>query len=160
MKIVATFSPNDVVREIMVSSLKKLDVIENLNSGGCLYSALGVYHHLKNRGLNSDDVVIVHLEVWKKGLCNIQNNRNFIQEREGDASSGFHFGISCDGGKTIFDSKGEINYNKYLYRYNIPNDCIEVFCQNALMYGDWNWLFCRSTGVSYINSILDVNLVV
>lgn len=132
-------------------TFKKLRDIPNINCGGCLISAYSVYTKL----INDPKIRIVQLSPHADD-DNLENNRNFINGQAKYAYSGYHFGISFDFGKTVYDSNGL--YTSYVDCYIIPRHKTYEFCKKALFQGNWNRAFDRQTYVPQIFKKLKINI--
>lgn len=131
--------------------------IENINRGGCLFAALAVYRVLKKEGYDCKDLVLVQLH---NDYNRINDNIRFISGESEKANSSNHFVLSFNGGKTLVGTNGYHYPDIYdeCCSYIIPNDKIEMFCENALMNGNWNHRFVRSKGVREINFTLGIKI--
>lgn len=141
-----------------IKYLKMLNKIRNLNCGGCLYACLAVYTKLKQDGEELDKIRVVQLsDIYDKS--NIQNNKLYLKGEVDTPQSASHFGLSFNGGRTVYDSNGRIDvYNRYDHKLSIPVEKIEDFCEKALIHGRWNTMFDREYGVVRMNTILGINL--
>jgi len=129
--------------------------IENLNYGGCLYAAYGVYLKMKNDGLDVSKIKIVQLQTpYSSG---IEHNKLYLKGEVKTATSSNHFGLTIDE-EVFLDSEGEINMEPFYYHIFIPNSQLETFCVSALTHGDWNNSFNVENGIAEINKVLGINL--
>lgn len=135
---------------------KKLEVIKNINRGGCLFSAYGVYLRLEKDGFDMSNVNIVQLSI--SSLEDIEYNKSFLAGNTQNAGSSSHFALSVDGGKTFLDAMDMVNAYTYDYHLLIPSSQVEVFSENCLRNGSWNATFERNVSVPKINEILGISL--
>lgn len=84
-------------------------------------------------------------------ICN--NGRSFL-----GASATSHFGWTYDGGKTVFDCRGEIRQGRYPYRLPIPQELTLDFCTEALNNSPWNPMFDRHFWLPQIEKFFDLDL--
>lgn len=134
---------------------KKLKNIPNINSGGCLYAAYAIWLKLQQEKLLNSKVVIVMY--YNNDYCK-EVNMKFLKGKRKNAESSTHFGISFNGGKTVYDTKGLIREYKYCNTMIIDFHKTQEFCESALKHGNWNALFNRKQNVPMINKKLGLNL--
>lgn len=135
---------------------ESLNHIENLNCGGCLFACFGVYKKLLSLGIRGENVVIVQFSIW--GDSDIEHNKLFLSNKKKNACSSAHFGLSIDGGKTVYDSTGKIDKEMYNFSLIIPNHKITKFCETSLKTSNWNYMFQRRSGVKSIQKTLGVRM--
>lgn len=124
--------------------------IPNLNYGGCLYAAYGVYLHLVAKGFKN--VNIVQLDYDNSAY--IRTNKSYISNKSNNVTSGMHFGVSINNGKTVYDTDGLCIYAEKLV---IPFEFTTKFAINSLKYGTWNPKFDQYE-IRSINKALDTKL--
>lgn len=115
-----------------------------------------IYESLKKLNLHKNENLVIIQFSW--GTFQIDNNREFINGGNNKVTSAAHFAISTDGGKTIWDSEGEVDIDLHNYHLIVPNKMIERFCKASLVEGDWNSNFRREIAIPQINELLQINL--
>lgn len=136
--------------------LKELNEIPNINSGGCLYAAYAVWLKLQQEGLLLNDKIVIVM--YYDYDYHRDENMKFLENKTKQATSSTHFGLSFNGGKTVYDSRGLIKGYKYCDTMIIDFDKTQSFCESSLKYGDWNPAFKRKSSVAQINKKLGLNL--
>lgn len=143
---------NTLVKELF----SKLDVIPSLNQGGCLFACFGVYKKLRSLGITGENIVIVQYSFLRD--IDIEHNKKFLNNQIKTARSAAHFGLSADGGETVYDSEGIVCAGIFDKQLIIPNHKIQKFCETSLRTGGWNYRFIRSEEVKRIQKILGVRM--
>lgn len=131
----------------------KIKDIENLNRGGCLFAAYGVYLSLKKDGLDCSNLRIVQLASCDD-IKELNKNKSFLKGDSQNAESSSHFAITVNG-KDFYDSTGVITKD-YLYHLEIPSNQIDSFSKSSLKNGQWNSSFERNEGVPLIENNLGI----
>ena len=152
-----SLTPEQISRGIEI--ITSLNSVFAINSGGCLYAAYGTYLKLKQEGVESDEIVIVQKAspYYHTADHYLKQNAAFLQGESSVADSGYHFVISFDGGKTLYDSEGRHPTGEG--DLVIPNEKLDTFCPNSLRNGGWNWMFDRNDDLETVNEILNLELV-
>lgn len=136
--------------------LRELKTIPNINRGGCLYAAYAVWLKLQQEGLLLNDKIVIVMyydDNYHKDV-----NMKFLENKTKQATSSTHFGLSFNGGKTVYDTGGIVRRYRDCDTMVIDFDKTQSFCESSLKYGGWNSAFIRKTGVAQINKKLDLNL--
>lgn len=136
--------------------LKELDEIPNINRGGCLYAAYAVWLKLQKEGLLLNNKIVIIM--YHDHDYHRDENMKFLKNKTKKAVSSTHFGLSFNGGKTVYDSEGLIKEYKHCGTMIIDFNKTQSFCESSLKYGGWNPAFKRKSGVTQINKKLGLNL--
>lgn len=134
---------------------KRLASIYSINEGGCLVATYVMYLNELRNG-KGGDFQVVQLSNDDDGM--LEHNLAFLEGEESWAESDSHFGWTFNGGKTVYDSKGRVNLNRYLDSLLIPKEKTKEFCLSALNESTWNPEFEREYHVPKIGEDLELDL--
>lgn len=134
-----------------------LNKIPDINAGGCLIAAYATFKYIEKH----------HPELFDKRICIVQysryiddhvNNRMFIANQESKAVSASHFGISINGGRHAYDSRGKDTVSLVQYTLVIPHDKTKEFFNSAIKDGMWNPQFNRKKYLPIIEKKLKIKI--
>ena len=141
------------IKNSIIGAYKSLDVIDDLNFGGCGIAALAVIAWAKKR-FPKKSLTIAY--IYTIGLVKFaRTNQEILMD--GDYENlwvPYHIALFVDG--DFIDSGGIIeNTERYaeIVKSRSVNDLIMF-----LEYGEWNSDFDRTSGIRKINKILGINL--
>lgn len=131
--------------------------IESKNHGGCLFFCYLFFLWLKKNNMPLKDFDIIQYHDF---YDNIEHNLNWLYDKEGDPVSSYHFTWIYDG--LEYDSDGEADdYSFIRYRECLElrdEEEIELFCANALKFGDWNPMFDRNEAIENVHHKFGIDL--
>lgn len=136
-------------------AIEVLNNVHYINHGGCLLAAYAFYLHEAKHG-RGEDLQIVQLD--RDGNDYHAQNKAFLAGDTREAWSGWHFGWTFDGGKTVYDCNGALNMKRYPYVLLVPKHMTDEFCIASLNCGDWNWAFDRPFWKPFIELKLGIDL--
>jgi hypothetical protein len=135
-----------------------IDLLTSPNRGGCLMIAYTFYLYLIKNNLPTDTFRIKQYQN-NHGDDDIDHNIKFINGLTDSAVSSAHYtwlynGVEMDG--TIRKHKElAVVTDTYII---LPIKDFTLFCENALINGNWNWIFNRDESIKIIKEHLDIDL--
>ena len=139
------------------SVVKTLDVIPNLNRGGCGISALAIYRWCKENGVEVSDrpFVVLCEDEWE-----LEHNNIACQEGDVDEIWIPHVVIEVDG--ILWDSTGNEHqhseYSLLSYSYRQDYQLSEEELLGIINTDAWNSTFNRNKFTDVIATELDIDL--
>lgn len=144
--------------EAVKENYKSINDIKNLNSGGCLYAAYGVFKKLHKDKVPMRNIAIVQAP---NGFFSdsLTRNRLYLEGLNSKATSGTHFIIRVY--QYFIGSTGDITKSAKGWKKSLEIKGIRKvnrFCESSLDNGNWNEMFNRTKAIPKINEVLGVNL--
>jgi len=135
---------------------RTLGKIPRINNGGCGIAAYSMFLYLKKMKMLNKKFQIVSLNPIYGSEPHYQNQA-FANKESDEAAVAYHFGITFDEGKTIYDAKGKVS-EEYALKLLIPHELSEAFCKKVLNENNWNEAFLREEHVPIIELKLKIKI--
>lgn len=136
--------------EILIDLYSKLNEIECINSGWCLFAAYWIYKKAKELWINTSIIQIDYRGDY------IETNKKFLKWELKEPVSGNHYVIKFEW--VLYCTRGIYGLKEWKNTFEFKGDNIDKFCNKALKMDLWNECFDKIEGVKQIESILWISL--